>query len=105
VHKYNLLAIELLAKDRMNDTLRQAQQAHLIRTLSGPRKRLGWRLMGASLLDGLLSLGIPLKRLRTRNTPSDPLAVEAEMESAYQLSCRRSSCAASSPTYKTCSSR
>jgi hypothetical protein len=105
VHNYNLLAIELLAQDRMKDALRQAEQAQLIRILSGPKKRRGWRMTRAPLLEGLLSLGIRLKGLRTKTTPSRPLAVEAETDSAYQLSCRRSSCVTSSPTYKTCSGR
>ena len=105
MHNYNLLVIELLAQDRMKDALRQAEQAQLIRTLTGPRKRRGWRPTGALLRDGLLSLGIRLRGLRTRTTPSSPPEVEAEMDSAYQLSCRRSSCVTSSQTYKACSGR
>lgn len=105
MHNYNLLATELLAQDRMKDALRKAEQAQLIRILTGPRKRRGWQMIGASLLGSLLSLGSRLKGLRTRTTPSSPLAVEAEMDSVYQLSCHRSRCITSSPTYKACSDR
>jgi hypothetical protein len=105
VHNHNLLAVELPAQDRMRDALRQAEQAQLIRRLTGPRKRRVWRLTRVSLPDGLLSLGVRLRGLRTSTTPSSPVAVESEMDSGYELSCRPSSCVTSSPTYKTCSGR
>jgi hypothetical protein len=53
---FNPYEAQLLAKERMKDALREAEQERLIWAAKGPRKSRGWRLPVALVLSSLLAL-------------------------------------------------
>ncbi len=53
---FNPYEAQLLAKERMKDALREAEQERLIRAAKDPRKSRGWRLPVALVLSSLLAL-------------------------------------------------
>ncbi len=53
---FNPYEAQLLAKERMKDALREAEQERLIRAAKGPRKSRAWRLPVALILSSLLAL-------------------------------------------------
>jgi hypothetical protein len=55
---FNPDEVQLLARERMKDALREAEQERLIRAAKGPRKSRGWRLPVALVLSSLLALFI-----------------------------------------------
>jgi hypothetical protein len=58
--------MDLLAKERMRDALRRAEQHRLIQTTIGPGKRLEWRRVVTPALKSLLTIfGV----LRVDETP------------------------------------
>jgi hypothetical protein len=53
---FNLYEAQLLAKERMKDALREAEQERLIGAAKGLRKSRGWRLPVVLVLSSLLAL-------------------------------------------------
>jgi len=49
---------ELMMEERMKDTLREVEQARLIRAAKSSRKSRGWRLRVALILSSLMGLVI-----------------------------------------------
>lgn len=53
---YEPLLAHQMAKERMKDILREAQQARLTTVAEGSRKSQGWRPLVASIFSSLLAL-------------------------------------------------
>ena len=49
---HNPFIAQLVAKERIKDAMRQAEQAHLVREAEGPRKSWGWPLPMVMALKG-----------------------------------------------------
>ena len=71
-----------LAKDRMKDTMREAEQERLIRAVQGHRKTHSRRPWGELILSSLLDISadrkVDARRLRPPSTTSRPALKSAQ---------------------------